>query len=205
MHKTTRVAAWSWDDLRKLDITTDSTPVPAIVEFMNILADDEVYKGKKWDSSVAKFNRKIVPHIVVCRRGDKGKDGTTNVVMLKSKEMSTSNSCAGPKKLLGTFFDELKEYDEAEHLGSTKETAMASAMKWCHTVDGAGMFMTALRGLWTQISDSNRHTNFENNRMESEKSDRLSLFSDSAVSRTRYFRCTIWIYCTRSRYIDLQL
>ena len=116
VHKTTRVAAWSWDDLRKLDITTDSTPVPAIVEFMNILADDEVYKGKKWDSSVAKFNRKIVPHIVVCRRGDKNKDGTTNVVMLKSKEMSTSNSCAGPKKLLGTFFDELKEYDEADAL-----------------------------------------------------------------------------------------
>ena len=82
VHKTTRVAAWSWDDLRKLDITTDSTPVPAIVEFMNILADDEVYKGKKWDSSVAKFNRKIVPHIVVCRRGDKQKDGSTVVLRL---------------------------------------------------------------------------------------------------------------------------
>ena len=50
----------------------------------------------------------------------------------------------------------------------------------------------------TQISDSNRHTNFENNRMESEKSDRLSLFSDSAVARTVYFRCTKRIYSARS-------
>ena len=149
VHTTTHIAAWSWTDLMKLDITIDSAPVvPAIVEFMNILGDDEVFKGKKWDSSVAKFNRKCVPHIVVCRRGDKQKDGTTNVVMLKSKEMSTSNSCAGPKKLLNAFFDELKEYDDAEQLGSTKEAAMASAMKWCYTSEGAGLFMAALRSLY---------------------------------------------------------